>query len=424
MDKYQFGDGSREYRALNPDRKRRRWTGIYLVLLGALLGVLLNSVLAPPRQVIVKQAAAPDTAQAQTLSAAAQALAPEEIFAYEQALITAAKKAAPAVVTVYSSGMRRQVGTWGHPLLDQFYGRPETNRAYNSMGSGVIVSPDGIVYTNDHVIDAGDNPKITVSLADGRQFEAELVKRFTQQDFTILRIGGKNLPYVEIAPSSEVRPGQTVLAIGNPFGAGLNEGLTGGEPTITRGIISALDRMLSITSPDGVPRYYLHMFQTDAAINEGNSGGALVDIHGRLIGINTAIFDKGGGSLGIGFALPTDRIKLFLANDKKYGDINNRYTGIQIQRLTPELSEKLGFRGAGVLVSAVDGNSPGERSGLRRGDIIIGMNGFNISNLQQSIEQVQNMFNGFITGETLTLTVIRDGKRHELPITLEPSPEK
>jgi serine protease DegQ len=398
-----------DYRAFDPSKQRKRLTGAYLVLAGALIGVLAMSWFASNR--VPSEGA--QTAQDTAFALNTPGMPSNAALAYEDALITAAEKAIPAVVSVYSSGVKPFVPS--NPFFRHMYGY--YNRRVGGMGSGVIIDSHGTIYTNDHVIDTGNNVTITVVLTDGRQYNANLVKRFKHQDIAILSIDGDDLPYIEIAPSQQVRPGQTVLAIGNPFGAGLTEGLTGGDPTVTRGIISATDRVLFAPSREGEEnRYYQHLLQTDASINDGNSGGALVDIHGRLIAINTAIFDKGGGSLGIGFAIPTDRIKLFLDQEAKYGDIDRWETGIQIQQLTPNIADALGYHGVGALVNTVDQGSAGDASDIKRGDIIVGINGYNV----RTTEHVQNMFSGFVTGETLMLTVIRAGERLELPITLEP----
>ena len=396
-----------DYKAFKTSGKRRSFTQLYLILFGAFLGVMLTIYLSPGQNTTEKENHIPDIVKTQTPSTS--------VSSFEQAVIEATKKAMPAVVTVFTTGSKVRLYRFNHPLLDMLWGPQTFREPVTGMASGVIVDPDGTIYTNDHVIDVENAKNIKVVLTDGRSFEAKLVKRFLKQDIAILSINGENLPYLETGSSGDVLPGQTVLAIGNPFGAGLTEGLSGGEPTVTRGIISATKRILTI-SQGNQTRFYRNMLQTDASINEGNSGGALIDLNGRLIGINTAIYEKGGGSIGIGFAIPTDRIKLFLESSEKYGDINKWAPGIQIQPLTNAVAEALNYHGdGGAVVSRINPGGAGDKSGLKRGDIIIGINGFNVTNTNE----VRSMFNGFITGETLTLTVFRKNENLEIDLTLE-----
>jgi S1-C subfamily serine protease len=288
-----------------------------------------------------------------------------------------------------------------------FYG-PQKER-FSGMGSGVIIDSDGIVVTNDHVIRMrGQVGQLDVILTNGRKFRAKVVKDFPEQDLAILRIEGKNFPYLNIGSSKDVQPGQTVLAIGNPFGDALNGGLSYGEPTVTRGIISATKRNLTAPTDEGNgDRYYRSMIQTDAAINPGNSGGPLIDLRGNLIGINTAIYSESGGSVGIGFAIPADRVSLILENVRKKNDVGQWYTGIAVQDLTRDIADALGFRGdGGSVITKVENGSPADRSGLRRGDVITRVNGFVIGNSEELI----SMFRGSVPGETIRLTVFREGK--------------
>ncbi|MBT4484573.1 MAG: PDZ domain-containing protein, partial [Candidatus Latescibacteria bacterium] len=336
---------------------------------------------------------------------------------YEQAVITATQKAMPAVVSVHISGTQLVVRRFRDPFFDMLYGGRIGRKSIREMGSGVIIDPKGIIITNDHVIYAGKNAEvqITVVLTDGRTFPAKIIKQFHTQDIAILSIEGSNLPYIEIGPSSEVTPGQTVLAIGNPFGDALTGGLIGGEPTVTRGIISATRRNLTITQY-GITRYYRNMLQTDASINEGNSGGALIDLEGKLVGINTAIFSPNStGSIGIGFAAPSDRVKLILDSVNKYGDIGQPYTGISVQDVTRSFARSLDYEGSGgAIIDEIHRNSPGEKGGFKRGDIITKVNGFTVT----STEEVRSMFWGSVPGEQFTLTVYRDGKITELKLVL------
>lgn len=332
---------------------------------------------------------------------------------YEKAVITATQKAKPAVVSVYTQGT--QYYRFNNPIYDMLYGLQKKD--ISSMGSGVIIDPNGVVITNNHVVlDTGNSKdaKLTVVLSDGRSYQAKVKKAFSKQDIAILSIDGKDLPFIEMGASSNLMQGQTVLAIGNPFGTSLTDGLTGGEPTVTRGIISATRRNLTIPGNDGT-QYYRNMLQTDAAINEGNSGGALIDLNGKLVGINTAIYSEGAGSIGIGFAIPVDRIKLILDSINKGGKISDVTSGILIQSLNDNLIKSLNFKGpGGVLVSEVIQGSPGDKSGFKKGDIITGINGFNVMN----DEQARTLFKGAIPGEVFDIKIYRENKYLDLTLEL------
>ena len=283
---------------------------------------------------------------------------------YESMVIAATRKSTAAVVSIYTSGT--QYYRFRNPIWDLYYGTQE--RPVGAMGSGVIIDPDGLIVTNEHVIRNVKSLKesnIKVELPDGRSFDAAILYDFPDKDIAILSIDGNDLPYVEFGSSSGLSPGQTVLAIGNPFGYSI-----GGMPTITRGIVSATKR--SLQKQEGRGSIYMkNMIQTDASINEGNSGGPLVDLHGKLVGINTAIFDKGAGSIGIGFAIPSDRVKLILdsIDNPDFKDIIA--SGIKIQTLTSNISAALSYNGrGGVIISDVAAGSPGERGNFLKGDII------------------------------------------------------
>ncbi|MFC1693652.1 S1C family serine protease [Candidatus Latescibacterota bacterium] len=401
-----------DYSAFKTPKKRRIITTIYLILFGMFLGVMATNVLRPvPR---------PQEYENHENSVEAQTRAQQKmvnVSDFENVVIAATKKAIPAVVSVQTSGQRVVVYRFRDPFLDMWYGNRVREEPIAGMGSGVIIDPKGIIITNDHVINAGENAVITikVELVDGRTYKAELIKHFPPQDIAILSIDGDDLPYVDIGSSSDVMQGQTVLAIGNPFGNILTGGLLGGEPTVTRGIISATRRNLDIQD-EGLTRFYRNMLQTDASINEGNSGGALIDLNGRLIGINTAIYTGGGsGSIGIGFAIPSNRVKLILDSVNKYGDIGSPYTGIKVQNLTRSIAQAVNFDGVGgAVISSIKTYSPGEKSGCKPDDIIIRVNEFTMTDA----EEVVSMFQGSVPGETFSLTVFREGKYIDLKITI------
>ena len=276
------------------------------------------------------------------------------------------KKAAPAVVNIYTKKVVRQRAVaplFNDPLFRRFFGddfgflgRPR-ERVQNSLGSGVIVDSEGLVVTNHHVIEGAD--EIRVVLSDLREYPAELVLSDERTDLAILRIerAQEELPVIALRDSDDLEVGDLVLAIGNPFGVG---------QTVTSGIVSALARTQAGISD------YSFFIQTDAAINPGNSGGALVTMDGRLVGINTAIFSRSGGSIGIGFAIPSDMVRSVVASAKGDGRIVRPWLGFVGQTLTAELAEGFGLpRPGGVLVNQLYPGGPAEKAGLKVGDVVV-----------------------------------------------------
>ncbi|HUT62815.1 MAG TPA: trypsin-like peptidase domain-containing protein [Anaerolineae bacterium] len=393
-------------------RKRRIFTFLYLILFGMVIGVMLTLYLNPSKNTPVTENITSDIVNAQTHSQLP--LTPD--LEYEQAVIKATQKAMPAVVSIHVIGTQLVYYSFRDPFLDMLYGKRLGRQPIRGIGSGVIIDPKGIIVTNDHVINFPNTEiQIKVVLPDGRTFPAQVIQHFPNQDIAIISVEGTDLPYIEIGSSSLVIPGQTVLAIGNPFGDELTGGLLGGEPTVTRGIVSATRRNITFSS-EGITRYYRNMLQTDASINEGNSGGALIDLQGKLVGINTAIMSpKGAGSIGIGFAAPSDRVKLILDRVKEFGDIGKPYTGISVQDITSEIARTSGYKeNEGVIINSVEKNSPGENSGFIVGDIITKVNGFRTTNT----EDVQSMFMGSVPGENFVLTVFRNSKIIDVVLTL------
>src|SRR6058998_2980753 len=261
----------------------------------------------------------------------------------------------PAVVNVYAAKtVQNRNPLLDDPIFRRFFGVPgqQPEQMQRSLGSGVMVDASGLVVTNNHVIEGADQVK--VSLADKREFEAEIVLKDSRTDLAVLRLkdSREKFPTLDFANSDELMVGDVVLAIGNPFGVG---------QTVTHGIVSALARtQVGITD-------YQFFIQTDAAINPGNSGGALVDLGGRLIGVNTAIFSRSGGSQGIGFAIPVNMVKVVVASAKGGGKAVKRpWLGARLQAITPEIAETLGLRlPSGALVANVSPNSPAARAGLK-----------------------------------------------------------
>jgi len=277
------------------------------------------------------------------------------------------KRATPSVVNVYAArAVEVRNPLFDDPLFRRFFGAPGNiprEQMQRSLGSGVIVDASGLIITNNHVVEGATEVK--VSLADKREFEAEIVLKDSRTDLAVLRVkdaSKERFPAIEFGNSDELQVGDVVLAIGNPFGVG---------QTVTHGIVSALARtQVGITD-------YQFFIQTDAAINPGNSGGALVDLSGRLVGINTAIFSRSGGSQGIGFAIPANMVQVVAASAKRGGNAVKRpWLGAKLQNITPELAEGLGLkRASGALVASVSSNSPAARAGLKSGDVIVSIDG-------------------------------------------------
>lgn len=326
------------------------------------------------------------------------------------------KRAAPAVVNVYATRMvseRRQSPFGNDPFFRRFFGgeapgtQPRRQRETSSLGSGVIVDPSGIIVTNNHVIK--DASTIKVVLADKREFEAEIVLKDERTDLAILRIDldGRRVtfPYLDFANSDALEVGDLVLAIGNPFGVG---------QTVTSGIVSALAR-----TRVGVTDYQFFV-QTDAAINPGNSGGALVDMQGRLVGVNTAIFSRSGGSNGIGFAIPSNMVRV-VVDAAGMGDIVQRpWLGARFQVVSSDIADSMGLnRPRGALVTKIEPDGPFERAGIRVGDLILRMEG----NRLDDPDELGYRLATRSLGEEVTFLVRRGNRRLRISLQLEPPPE-
>lgn len=322
----------------------------------------------------------------------------------------AVKKAAPAVVNVYSS---RVIESEAHPLLSdpffqQFYGDdpPSRQRMLSSLGSGVIVSEDGYVLTNHHVIDGAD--QIQVALRDGRETLAEIIGTDPESDLAVLRITLDDLPVIELSDSSNTEVGDVSLAIGNPFGFG---------QTVTMGIISATGRNhLGLTA-------YEDFIQTDAAINPGNSGGALVNPEGGMVGINTAIFSRSGGSQGIGFAIPSNLARNILEEIVTQGRVIRGWLGIEAQELNPELALSFGLKAhIGVIIAGVFPGGPADLAGLHPGDVILEIGGQPTVDPRRTMTDIATVS----PGTKVPVTVIRAGERLEVVLEAaeRPTPTK
>jgi Do/DeqQ family serine protease len=320
------------------------------------------------------------------------------------------KRVAPAVVNVNT---RRTVRTSPSPLLnDPFFRRffgdqmPNTERQQSALGSGVIVDEKGIIVTNNHVIRGAD--EITVVLNDRREFEATVLRADERTDLAVLKIdpGAEKLPALQLRDSDDLDVGDLVLAIGNPFGVG---------QTVTSGIVSAVAR-----TTVGIADFRFFI-QTDAAINPGNSGGALVAMDGRLVGINTAIFSRdGGGSIGIGFAIPSNMVRTVIVGVTSGGKLVRPWFGATGETVTADIASSLSMpRPLGVILEDVYADSPAERAGLRRGDVVTHVDGREISDVQALRFRIATQ----TVGGTARMTVWREGKERVLPVSLIAPPE-
>ncbi|PHP65018.1 serine protease [Zhengella mangrovi] len=319
------------------------------------------------------------------------------------------KQTAPAVVNVYAkSTVRQPVSPFsGDPFFEQFFGGGGLSkpRVQQSLGSGVIVDASGLVVTNFHVIKGADEVK--VALADGREFESQVMLKDESVDLAVLKIkADRPLPYLTFGNSDALEVGDLVLAIGNPFGVG---------QTTTSGIVSALAR-----SHVGVSDFGFFI-QTDAAINPGNSGGALIDMHGQLVGINTAIFTRSGGSNGIGFAIPSIMVRAVVNVAKNGGDYFERpWLGAEFTDVDSQTAEALGMdHPTGALVQNVTPDSPAEKGDLKPGDVLLSMNGRKI----ETPDALGYRLATESSGTTVKFEVLRRGKVQTVPVTLERAPE-
>lgn len=314
-----------------------------------------------------------------------------------------------AVVNVYAERLvqRRASPFAGDPFFEQFFGQRMPNRTekQSSLGSGVIVGANGMVVTNNHVIDGADD--IRVALSDGREFPVKVVLKDERIDLAVLKIDAREaLPALAIADSDKVEVGDLVLAIGNPFGVG---------QTVTSGIVSALARN-RVTEGD-----FGFFIQTDASINPGNSGGALMNMKGELLGINTAIFSKGGGSNGIGFAIPSNLVKVFLAAAER-GDASfeRPYVGASFEPVTSDVAEALGLdkvRGALVVRVAEDG--PAAKAGLKPGQVVVAIDGIPV----EHPDALGYRLTTAGLGKTVKLSVRENGRESEIAMALAAAPE-
>ncbi|MFH1680088.1 MAG: trypsin-like peptidase domain-containing protein [Candidatus Eisenbacteria bacterium] len=332
------------------------------------------------------------------------------------AIVVAAERVSPAVVTVSvrKHTIVRQSPFFTHQndffdqFLRDFFPYREYSRPVASMGSGVIFDGRGYLFTNSHVVAGAD--RIEVVLGDGRTFEGSLVGTDPSYDLALIRIEGSDLPVAPLGDSDDLKIGEWAIAIGNPFGYLLNNT----QPSVTAGVISAVHRDVRTGESGG--GIYKDMIQTDAAINPGNSGGPLVNGAGEVIGINTFIFTSGGGSLGMGFAIPINTAKGIVDELILYGEVRNVWVGVRVQEMTRRAARMLGLRSLeGVLVTYVDEGSPAEEAGMEVWDVIIGVNGEPVGGV---VEARRALF-GVRVGDRLRLEVLRKGDRLDLELLMK-----
>jgi Do/DeqQ family serine protease len=319
----------------------------------------------------------------------------------------AVRRAMPSVVNIFTS---KEIREPTHPLLNdpvfrRFFGDqiPEEAQRASSLGSGVIVSSSGYVLTNHHVVEAAD--EIEVALADGKKLLAKVVGNDPETDLAVLQVDAENLPAITFGSSDALRVGDAVLAIGNPFGVG---------QTVTGGIVSALGRTgLGINT-------FENFIQTDAAINPGNSGGALIDAAGNLVGINTAIFSRSGGSMGIGFAIPVSTAQMVLEQIVKTGSVTRGWIGVEVQEITPALAESFKLGDArGALIAGVLRGGPADKAGIKPGDVLLEVGGKPVADPASML----NLVAALAPGGSATLRLSRQGRDLDATVTVGRRPK-
>lgn len=343
------------------------------------------------KPIIIKQATSP------------QSQAPASTYS------NAAKKAMPAVVNIFTSSKNASSPHqqfMDDPLFRHFFGEQEEgeeeDQSDSSLGSGVIVSAEGLILTNHHVISTADS--IEIALADGRKLPATIVGTDPESDLALLKVEAENLPSITFASADKLDVGDVVLAIGNPFGVG---------QTITQGIVSALGRNhLGINT-------YENFIQTDASINPGNSGGALIDTAGNLVGINSAIYSRNGGSMGIGFAIPVSLAKQVMEQIATEGTVTRGWVGVEAQNMTPELAESFSLpTAAGALIAGVIPNSPADHAGLKAGDVLLAINNKEVINSATML----NLIAVLEPNKNARLKIVRAGKQMSINILIGKRP--
>ncbi len=325
------------------------------------------------------------------------------------------KDVAPSVVTISTTQKGQRVQMRGNPLMEdpffgQFFGNPRGGgpREFRTpdrqgVGSGVIISKDGYILTNNHVVDGADEVQVGLANGDRKEYTAKVIGRDPKSDLAVLKIEAKDLPAITFGDSEQIEVGDLVLALGNPFGIG---------QTVTMGMISA-------TSRGNMGLDYEDFIQTDAAINPGNSGGALVDAHGRLIGINTAIISRSGGNQGIGFAVPVNLARSVMESLVEHGRVIRGFLGVNIQPVNQDLADAFKLKEArGALVAQVTPDSPAETAGMKDGDVIVKFDGREV----RDSRHLKLMVGQTLPDTKVPVEIVRDGKAEKLSVTLKELP--
>lgn len=344
------------------------------------------------------------------LSAQTLANTNDQITKSRETVITkTVSKVNPAVVGINVTEIREYRDPWSEdPFFRQFFGDQSYKQEVKGLGSGAIISPDGYILTNDHV--AGAANKIIVTMTDGTQYDAKMIGSDKFSDVCLLKVEAKNLPHLKFGNSDSILIGEWAIALGNPFGLfEIND-----KPTVTLGVISATG--MNLGQSDG--RFYTDMIQTDAAINGGNSGGPLVNGIGELIGMNTLIYTAGSqGNVGVGFAIPINKVKRVMESLKKYGKVDRDFrTGLRIQSIDTGIAKYYKLKNnKGVIITAIQKGSPAEKASLKVGDVITAINSGRINDENAMIAVLQN----FTAGETVRLRIKRENEDLTIKLTLE-----
>jgi len=312
------------------------------------------------------------------------------------------KKVKPAVVKVVSEAMReRRRSVFGDDFFDRFFKSPRRSEKVSGVGSGFFISKDGYIITNNHVVKGAI--KVTIITGDEKKYIAKIIGTDPKTDLALLKIKGKNHPYIELGDSDAIEIGEWVLAIGNPFNQDL---------TVTSGIISGKDRRIGATD-------YEDYLQTDAAINRGNSGGPLINMDGKVVGINSIIIAPSGGSVGIGFAISSSMAKKVIGDLRSKGRVIRGWLGVSIRQLDKDEAKQFDYPMEGLLISQVESDSPAQKAGLKRNDFIIKLNG---SQMKKGADLRLKIANAN-PGDTIKLTIYRGEKLLDINVKIGEAPD-
>jgi serine protease Do len=315
--------------------------------------------------------------------------------------VSIVRKVKPAVVKVISESIVEKRSQFGDDFFDQFFNVPQRQEKRSGEGSGFFISADGYILTNNHVVK--DAVKVKIFNIDKEEFTAKIIGTDPKTDLALLKINAKNVPFIELGDSNAVEVGEWVLAIGNPFGQDL---------TVTSGIISAKGRQLGLAT-------YEDFLQTDAAINMGNSGGPLINMKGEAIGINSTILTPSAGNIGIGFAIPTNMARKVVADLKSKGKVVRGWFGIQIQDITESDAKDLELAAGGALVMKVEENSPAQKAGLKRYDLIVAINGRAVKSAAGLQMEIANS----APGDEISVSIFRNRDKQTVKISVSEAPD-